>query len=218
MATKKFSKGEALRFGWKTMKENFWFFVGLLLFVFALYLVLGIVEGMTKDRYPWIALIVNIVSLILQLLIGMGAVRMTLKFCDNEKGKFSDLFNCFPLLLKYLSGSFVYGVIVLLGMLLLIIPGIIWAIQYQFFNYLIVDQGLGPLAAIKKSGALTKGSRWDLFTFGLLLGGVNLLGVLCLLLGLFATVPATMIAAAFVYRKLLTASEATQGAVAPQPT
>ena len=218
MATKKFSKGEAIRFGWNTMKENFWFFAGLLIFVFSLYLILGFVDGITKDQHPGIALMVNLVSLFLQLLIGMGIIRITLKCCDNEKGKFSDLFSGFPLLLKYFVGSIVYGAIVFLGFLLLIVPGVIWAIKYQFFTYLMVDQGLGPIAAIKKSGAVTKGSKWDLFTFGLLLGGINLLGVLCFLVGIFATIPTTMVAAAFVYRKLLAASDAAQeGTVTPQP-
>jgi len=46
--------------------------------------------------------------------------------------------------------------------------------------------------------------------FDLLLGLINLLGAICLLIGLFATIPTTMVATAFVYRKLLAQIEVAQ--------
>jgi len=49
-----------------------------------------------------------------------------------------------------------------------------------------------------------------LFLFDLLLTLINLLGALCLLIGLFATIPTTMVAIAFVYRKLLAQTEIVQ--------
>jgi uncharacterized membrane protein len=61
---------------------------------------------------------------------------------------------------------------------------------------------LGPVEALKQSGALTQGAKWNLFLFGLLLCGVNLLGALVLLIGLFATIPTTMVATAYAYRRL----------------
>ena len=85
----------------------------------------------------------------------------------------------------------------------MIIPGIIWAIKFQFYDYLIIDKKLGPIEALKKSAVITKGAKGNLFVFGLLLGGINLLGAICLLIGLFAAIPTTLVAKAFVYRKLL---------------
>jgi len=86
---------------------------------------------------------------------------------------------------------------------LLIIPGIIWAIKFYFFSYLIVDKGLGPIEALKRSSAITDGSKWDLFLLGLLLFGINLIGAIPFFLGWFVTIPISMVATAFVYRKLL---------------
>ncbi len=59
------------------------------------------------------------------------------------------------------------------------------------------------IEALKKSSAMTKGAKWDLFLFGLLIGCIALLGALALLIGLFAAFPTILIAKAFVYRKLL---------------
>ncbi|MEA3324328.1 MAG: hypothetical protein U9Q37_04220 [Euryarchaeota archaeon] len=68
---------------------------------------------------------------------------------------------------------------------------------------MIVDKGLGPIDALEKSSEITIGVKWDLFIFGILLGILNLMGFACLVVGLFVTIPVTMVAMAFVYRKLL---------------
>jgi uncharacterized membrane protein len=205
MATKKFSRGEAIEFGWKMMKSNISFFIILVVVTLIISIASNISESIIRKSIGFQALptIIYIATMVLQLAIGMGLIKIALRFCDNEKGKFTDLFSCFPLFFKYLFGSILYTLIVFVGLILLIIPGIIWGIKFQFFPYFIVDKGLGPIESLKKSSEITKGIKWDLFLFGLLLLGINLLGALCLLIGLFATIPTAMVASAFVYRKLL---------------
>ena len=146
----------------------------------------------------------------------MGLIKIALRFCDNQKAKLADLFSCLPLFFKYLFGLILYRLIVLGGMILLIIPGIIWAIKFQFFDYFIVDKKLGPIEALKQSSAITRDAKWDLFFFDLLLGFINFLGAVCLLIGLFASVPTAMVAMAFVYRKLLAQKETSQALELPK--
>mgnify|MGYP001580926209 CR=1 FL=1 len=210
MTIQKFSKREAIRFGWNTMKSNLGFFIGLLIVVILIGIVPGIIADLLAKDAPVLSIIISIASWVLQLVIGMGLIKIALRFCDKEKGEFAELFSCFPLFFKYLFGSILCMLIVLGGMILLIIPGIIWSIKFQFFTYFIIDKGLGPIEALKRSSAITKGAKWDLFIFGLLLGLINLLGALCLLVGLFATIPTTIVAMAFVYRKLLAQTEIVQ--------
>jgi len=207
MATQKFSKSEAIRFGWNTMKSNLGFFIGLLIVVGLISYGPTIIAELLKEDAPILSIIITIASWVLELIIGMGLIKIALRFCDNEKGKFADLFSCYPLFFKYLFGSILYGLIVLVGIILLIIPGIIWGIKFQFFSYFIIDKGCGPIEALKRSSVITRGAKWNLFLFGLLLVVINLLGALCLLIGLFATIPTTMVASAFVYRKLLVQTE-----------
>lgn len=157
------------------------------------------------SKRPPSKIILYIASLLLWILnfiMGMGLIKIVLKFSDNKKGVFSDLFSSAHLFFKYLLGSILYGLIVLAGAILLIIPGIIWAIQFQFFTYFVIDRELNPIAALKKSSAITKGVKWNLLGFGLLVGLINLAGLLCLAIGLFITVPTTMVAIAFIYRSL----------------
>jgi uncharacterized membrane protein len=206
---KKFSKKEAISFGWNLTKTNFGFFVLLLILVAVISVVLTSIPYLAKGKSP-LLFILSLVDIIVRTIITMGLIKISLKFCDNEKAKISDLFSSYPLFLKYLIGSILYVLIILGGLILLIVPGIIWAIQFQFFGYLIIDKGLGPIEALKKSSKITKGAKWDLFLLGILLVLINILGALALLVGLFITIPTTMIANAFVYRKLLSQVETFQ--------
>jgi len=210
MTTKNFSMSEAVDFGWDTMKSNIGFFTGLLIVAVLINIIPDIIAMILEEDAPFLSIIVQIASFVLSMIIGMGLIKISLRFCDGEKGEFSDLFSCYPLFINYLIGSILCGLIVMVGLILLIIPGIIWAIQFYFYDYLIIDRGLGPVDALKKSSEITKGVKWDLFVFGILLGIINLLGLICLGVGLFVTIPTTMVAMAFVYRKLLAQTEFTE--------
>ncbi|EKD96462.1 MAG: hypothetical protein ACD_24C00035G0005, partial [uncultured bacterium] len=104
--------------------------------------------------------------------------------------------------LKYLLGSLLYGAIVMIGLLLLIVPGIILAVKYQYLMYLVIDEELGPLEALGKSGRITNGNKFNLFIWGLVMALVNVVGALAFFVGLFVTIPLTSIASAYIYRKL----------------
>ena len=207
---KKFDISEAVQFGWDTTKSNIGFFIGLLIVMGLIEYVPDIIAVIIEEDAPILSIIIQIASFALSMIIGMGLIKICLRFCDGEKGEFSDLFSCYPLFFNYLIGSILYWLIILVGLILLIIPGIIWAIQFQYYSYLIIDRGLGPIDALKKSSEITKGVKWDLFVLSIVLGVINLLGLICLVVGLFATIPTTMVAIAFVYRKLLAQTELTK--------
>jgi uncharacterized membrane protein len=207
MSTKKFSKGEAIRFGWNTMKNNLGFFVGLLILASSIIIILGILEALTVKGAPGFSFLLYVASVVLQLIMEIGLIKIALKFADSTKAEIGDLFSCYSLFFKYLGASILYGLIILGGIILLIIPAFIWGIKFQFFGYFIVEKGAGPIEALKRSSSITMGAKWDLFLFGLLILGINLLGFLALLIGLFATIPTSMVAIAYVYRKLLAQAE-----------
>lgn len=207
---RKFSISEALEFGWQTFRKNVGFFILLLIIVGLLFTLPDIIAKQLRKENPLLGFIIDILSFVLNILISIGLVKISLRFCDGEKGKFSDLFSCYPLFFRYLFGSILYGLIILFGLILLIIPGIIFTIQFFFYDYFIVDKKIGPIEALKRSLAITKGIKWDLFAFILLLGAINFLGALAFFVGLFITIPITIIAEAFVYRKLLTQTETPQ--------
>lgn len=206
MTTKIFSKTEAILFGLKTLKKNFRFFLGIMLILGLVSVLPEIGKVLIKEKKLFIDVFSAVISLF-GIILEMGLIKISLKLYDQEKPKFSDLFSQYPLFFKMLFGSIFYGLIIILGLILLIIPGIIFAVKFYLFEYFIVDKGLGPIEALKRSWRVTGGATGNLFLFLLLVTAINLLGVLVFSIGLLITVPITALATVFVYRKLLTQSE-----------
>lgn len=199
---KKFSLNEAIKFGWDTTKSNFSFLIKILLVVFTVYLFSGLISEKIKGLDPVTNMLIAIVFWIIQVIVGMGLVKITIEFVENRKPKLSDLYREYPLFFKYLAGAILAGVIVGIGFILLIIPGIIFSVKLKFVGFLIIDKGLGPIEAIKQSWKITKGQVWNLILLSLALTGLNILGMLAFLVGLLWTIPTSSIAEAYVYRKL----------------
>ena len=66
------------------------------------------------------------------------------------------------------------------GVLLLIVPGVIWFIMWSVAVPVCVVEQLGPIDSMRRSTALTRGHRWKIFGIFLLLGVINLVARLVL--------------------------------------
>jgi uncharacterized membrane protein len=151
----------------------------------------------------WISFFFLVVIWIVSTIVSIGMIKFILAMVDGRRPEYKELFVHYRYFIKYAVGSILYALIVLAGAILLVVPGIIWAIKYQYYYVLIVDQNRGPVTAIKESGRITMGYKWELFLFGLLLILINLLGLVCLVIGLLATIPLSLLAYMYVYRALL---------------
>ena len=210
---KDFSIDEALKFGWNTMKANFWFFLGILVVAWVVVNVPFLIGNFLRGESVLFYLLFTIAGWTLQLIVSIGMMRISLKFCSEERPEFNDLFRFKGYFWRYLGGSLLLGITVTAGLILFVIPGVIWAIMFQFYAYLIIDRNLGIMDAFRSSGEITKSVRWKLLGFGLLLALINYLGVVVLLVGLLATIPTTMLAYAWVYRRLLDQTRQTASVV-----
>jgi uncharacterized membrane protein len=149
-----------------------------------------------------LALVWTLCGYLIQMATQMGLVRISLRLVDGQQPRYGELFGDLPTFWRYIAGNLLFLLIILSGLLLLVIPGIIWSIKYQFAPFLIVDRNLSLKEAFKESAGITSGVKREVFFFFLLVLGINLLGLMAFAIGLFITLPATMIAYTFVYRKL----------------
>lgn len=94
-------------------------------------------------------------------------------------------------MLKYFAASIIYGMMVLIGLLFLVIPGIIIALKYQFYGYLIVDRHMDPIEALKGSSRLTNGALTNLFVFWMALYcGITIIMIIFMI---FVVIPVSLI-------------------------
>lgn len=202
-----FSRSAALRYGWDVTKQNLPLFIGLCLismFVSAMQNAFGDASrGLFIGFRAILAMSIEVVTLV----VHMGWLYIALRLRDGQKAELRDLLVPLPQFFDFLFGMLLCGIIVLVGLVLLIVPGVIWALRYGFVGLLIIDQKLDPLSALRRSAELTAGVKGELFVFGLCLLGLNLLGALALGIGLFATLPTSAMAVIYVYRVLLSRNE-----------
>ncbi len=184
--------GEAIEFGWNSVKSHLGFFIGVFLLFAAL-------SFMISNAH---AIGTRIVLGLLVSGMSLGYIKVAIDIADKKSPEFKELFSCFSLLLKYLIALVLYTVVVSVGLALFVIPGIIWAVQFGFYPFVIVKERMWPLAALRKSSNLTSGVKGRLITFALALFGINLLGVIALGIGIIVTIPLSIIAAAHVFRQL----------------
>jgi len=198
----KFSRKEAVKFGWEIAKKKIKFFVPLLILVFGSSFLFDYLSDLAKKESFLISFLLTIIGVVFSVIFSLGLIKISLEICDGKEPKISDLFSQYRLFFRYFFASILKNLITLFGFILLIIPGIILSIRLGLFDYLIVDKNSKIIESLKKSWEITKGSTWNLFLLYFLLGLINLLGFFALIVGLFWSIPTTMIAEAFVYRKL----------------
>lgn len=197
-----FSKREALRFGWSTFKAHWVFLLVVVFLANAISFAPGFFLQWVSEDFFWVKWIVNIVFWVLGAVFTIGQFRVLLMFLAGKKPEYADLFRESKLVLSYWIGSFLYGSLVFLGFLLFIIPGIIVLTRLQFWTYVLVNKQCGPVAALKESWRITRGSVINIMLFNLLTVVVVFLGVLALGVGVFVATPVILIATTFVYGKL----------------
>jgi len=236
MTTKVFSISEALHFGWNTTKSNLGIIIGFFITISVIFRILSIISNIAPENI-FLGVILSIITAVLLITVMMGMIKTALRLYDQEKARFSDFFSQYHLFFSYLFATFLWGLITWAGLILLIIPGIIWGIKYFFCDYFVIDKKSKPIEAFKQSAAITRGIKWQLFVFFVVIGLISILGTLPHLISLFVTFPAfmlvldglllsivsfitipiTILATAFVYRKLLAQTEiATASQIVPQ--
>jgi uncharacterized membrane protein len=198
-----FSIEDSIKFGWRTFNERRILYMGAAALVFAVSIAMDTLEKTLRQTDMSLFYIIAVLaSVAISVLMSMGQVNFALRAHDHSADvSLKDLWapnRFFP----YLAASILGGLFVVLGLILLIVPGIIFSLMIMFSAYLVIDKSAGPLAALKESGRITKGHRWKLLGFVLALLGINILGFLALFIGLLVSVPISWLATAKVYRTL----------------
>lgn len=198
-----FSIGSAIKFGWARAREHVVFFIGFLIAGSLLVLLPDTMADLADERAPVVTRVLfRAVAIVFETAVTMGFIKVSLSVHDGERPQLANLLDGMPFFFRYFFASLFYALIVLCGLILLVVPGIIWSIKFCFYGYFLVDRRQGPVEALKSSAGITSGHKMDIFLLGLALLALNALGALALLMGLFITVPLSMVAIAYTFRKL----------------
>ena len=210
---------DSLKWGWSAFKEHFGFLVGTTIFIIGASMLFSyLTDDINQSGEVLPILLLNTLFWVASTIVTMGWTKVYLKICDSQKPEFADLFSQAPLFFKYLGASILYGLAVVGGLILLVIPGIIFALKYMFAQVLVIERGYGPIEAMKKSAEITKGVKGQLLLFNIVQMLLMVAGVIALFVGMLVAIPVVMLAEMYVYRHLLYQTELGGAPEPQQPT
>jgi len=122
----------------------------------------------------------NILSLFIVPPIGVGMALFFLNLHDGNKLEIRTIFNPFKeVWLNSVLAYFMMIVIIIIGSILFIIPGIIASLMFSQVFYIIgEDNKIDPYNALVKSKKMMDGNKWKLFKIILI---ILLLAIVCIL-------------------------------------
>ena len=115
--------------------------------------------------------------------IQFGIAYANLRASRGEKLEIKNMFTFFRNYWNVVLAAFLCNLIIVVGILFLIVPGIILACKLAFVPYLVMDEKIDAIDAIKESWSLTDGYSWKIFLMVLLVLPIVIGGFLCLIFG-----------------------------------
>ena len=157
------------------------------------YFLLGLVMSLLSSMVP----------IIIQGPLFAGFHIFCMKKMMGRNAEFADLFKGFNYFVPTLVASLLISLFVSIGTLLCIIPGLVVAAMYKFTFLFIVDKRMDFWPAMQSSHNIAKGDYFGFTMFVLLMVLIDILGVICCILGVFVAVPVCMAAITVAYKEIV---------------
>jgi hypothetical protein len=192
---------------WALVKSQFWPLLGVTLLV-------GLISVICRVP-PYLGMVV---SLTLSGVFTGGLQYYYLKRIRGQPTDIGDAFAGFTLAFGPLVIAFiVYLALVMTGFVLLILPGIYLAVAYQFAFLLILDRKLDFWSALEVSRRVITARWWPMFGLGLLGVLFAIIGLLCLVVGVFVAIVLIQGAGVYAYEDLCN-PQGRSASAAPRPS
>ena len=199
----KISIKEELRYGAAMARKHLWHTAGVLLAMFFLSALPDIATELfprvTDATYQFTVLLLSWIG---SLYFGLVFTHIVLRGVRGKTFDLAESLGVWIYLPIYGFTYILYSIIGIVGLVLLIVPGIIWASKFLLFPFVLLEQDVGGIASLKESARLTKGHMLEVVLLLLVVACLYTLGFVALVIGLFFTVPMSMYMIAHVYAKL----------------
>jgi uncharacterized membrane protein len=197
-----FSIRKAFDFAWATYKEHYALFAGIILTFFAAWVFLEVIviAGQKYGLLLWT--IAHLSFFLFFAVLEVGFIQVCLALLDEKQVSYSDIYRGLNLGIKFFAVQLVYFLIVLVGLVMLIVPGIYFGTRYSLFGFYLIEENSDLKQSFQQSAATSQNSIGLLFLFFLMvillnIGCASLLGI-----GLLVTIPISTLMMGSIYRQL----------------
>lgn len=200
-----FNMGQYLEEGWENFKKKPSALVLPLLIVLAFS---GIVLGLFAFVLP--VKMINALSNVLQFAvapIGASFYIIAQKVDRNEDTEWRDIFLGYKFWIPIVVATLLSALIMTLGFICLILPGIYLAVGYSFTTLFIALKNYDFWPAMEASRKIVSKNWFSFFLFLLVVGFINLLGALFIGIGLLVTIPVSILASYAAFKDIVLSLE-----------
>ena len=180
--------GSSYRNGWRQLWKKFLELLLVFIIMWVISLPFSILSW-TLGNNAAVSLLGVVYALLVSLPVSWGVYYCALKAARGENIEVRDMFAGFNNYGNVVIAGILWGLIIGVGFAFLIVPGVIFACKLCFVPYLVVEDKMDAIAAIKKSWKMTNGHAPTIFVMGLLSIPIMIVGAM--LLGV-CVIPACM--------------------------
>ena len=206
------SAGGSFSFAWRKIFEKA--FLPLLLAVIIVGLLNGPGAGSRwqmhgNENFPWIfffpVVLFGLAYVFLFLpVIKYGEQYLFLKAMRGDETEIKTLFEGFKnQYLNIILANLIVSALVMIGFVMLIIPGIIIACRLAFVSYLVMDKNMEAMKAVEKSWQMTKGHGWTIFGMAIISIFLFIGGIIVFIVGVIISIMWAHAAFATLYQSVL---------------
>ncbi len=139
--------------------------------------------------YGILAAVASSVTVLLGGPFTAGFYIVSERISKKRSYEFNDFFLGFHKFLQLFVVNLLITLIVVLGLMLLVIPGIYFAVSYLFAHFFVWFYDAEPTEAIRLSRKMVSGNFGKILLLCLVLAVINFLGALAFGVGLLITIP-----------------------------
>jgi len=207
-----FTIGDLLSEAWQRVKGTKGIIIGGFVVFYAVLLVASFliggffgILGVVSDS-PMLTVVVEMVVGIFASALAypfMAGINMIgIRRAADQPISFNDIFSHFGRTVPLVITAIISMLLIYLGMILLIIPGLYLAIAYMLAIPLVVERGLSPWQALETSRKAITQHWFKVFGLFLLLGLITGISAIPLGIGLVWTIPLFTVAIGILYRTI----------------
>ena len=146
--------------------------------------------------------LVNLLTHVASVFLSLGITRIGLNLVSGRPFHIGMMFGEIDKLLRAVGASILYGLVVAIGLLLFIVPGVYMALRWGQYLNAMVDRDLGVFESFAYSSRITSGQKWPLLGLGILCFLIILAGLLAFVVGMIFAYPIAWLAGFVAYRWL----------------
>ncbi|NPA59842.1 MAG: hypothetical protein GXO30_05195 [Epsilonproteobacteria bacterium] len=146
--------------------------------------------------------IASFISGIFTTPIHVGIMMFGVSHARKKEIKVSDMFEYFNMAMPIVITYILMSILIYLGFLLLVIPGIYLSVSYIFAYMLVIDKGLTSWKAMELSRKTVSRHWFKFFGLSLVIGILFLLSIIPFGIGLIWTLPMAYMVYGLLYHRL----------------